>query len=106
MTQHLPKTRREQEDGGGSSNEGNARGGAPVLEPFLFFLFSYIQSMKQTGSERGRRLQLVCVRNDLPAQKQARVEESRAGSSGQQGLIQPAVQICSVNPVGSIPQPY
>lgn len=34
------------------------------------------------------------------------VEESRAGSSGQQGLIQPAVQICSVNPVGSIPQPH
>ena len=73
------------------------------LSLFFFFLFSYIQSMKQTSSERGRWLQLVCVRSDLPAQKHARVEESRAGSSGQQGLIQPAVQILSVNPVGSIP---
>lgn len=41
----------------------------------IFFLSSYMQSMKQTGSEGARRLQLVwvcpCVCNELPAQKQA-----------------------------------
>lgn len=77
------------------------------LSPFFFSC--YMQSMKQRGSERGRWLQLVQllprVCNDLAAEDELRVGESRVGS-GQQGVMKPAVQRCSVNLSGSMPQAH